>query len=100
MKRWTVGALTALVVTAGPTAVLVTAAPQAAAGCVYGGGVISKCDGPVQPDGAWLRCVGTAGTVPSGFSTHQVPVRQCTLMGPGQPARDAVFTDPPAHIAD
>ncbi|PRC61360.1 hypothetical protein C6A85_09730, partial [Mycobacterium sp. ITM-2017-0098] len=42
----------------------------AGAGCLYGGQFISKCDGPVQPDGVWQRCVGIAGLVPSGFSSH------------------------------
>ena len=32
---------------------LIAAAPPANAGCVYGGPVLSKCDGPVQPDGTW-----------------------------------------------
>jgi hypothetical protein len=36
---------------------LIAAAPPANAGCQYGGLVISKCDGPVQPDGTWQRCV-------------------------------------------
>jgi hypothetical protein len=36
---------------------LIAAAPPANAGCQYGGPVISKCDGPVQPDGTWQRCV-------------------------------------------
>ena len=100
MKRCTVGAVAALVMTTGLTTGVLTAAPPAGAGCLYGGGVISKCDGPVQPDGAWLRCVGVPRLVPSGFGTHLVPERQCNLMGPGQPARDAAFADPPVHIAD
>ncbi|PRC61775.1 hypothetical protein C6A85_06710, partial [Mycobacterium sp. ITM-2017-0098] len=66
MKRCVVGASAALLVAAG----LVTAAPPAGAGCLYGGQFISKCDGPVQPDGVWQRCVGIAGLVPSGFSSH------------------------------
>ncbi|PRC49076.1 hypothetical protein C6A85_76590, partial [Mycobacterium sp. ITM-2017-0098] len=72
----------------------------AGAGCLYGGQFISKCDGPVQPDGVWQRCVGIAGLVPSGFSSHLVPVKRCELMGPGQPAWDFAFADPPVHIAD
>jgi hypothetical protein len=96
MKRYVVGASAALLVFAG----LITAAPPAGAGCLYGGGFISKCDGPVQPNGTWQRCVGVAGLVPSGFSSHLVPVKRCEFMGPGQPAWDVAFADPPSHIAD
>lgn len=96
MKRCVVGAAAALLVAAG----LITAAPPASAGCLYGGQFISKCDGPVQSDGTWQRCVGIAGLVPSGFSSHLVPVKRCDVMGPGQPAWDLAFADPPAHIAD
>jgi hypothetical protein len=38
-------------------AVLVVSAPAARAGCLYGGLSASRCDGPVQPDGTWQRCV-------------------------------------------
>ncbi|MEW5812083.1 MAG: hypothetical protein AB1925_21870 [Actinomycetota bacterium] len=76
---------------------VLTSAP-ASAGCVYGGGYISKCDEPVQPDGSWQRCVGIAGVVPSGFGTHLVPVKQCAVMGPGRPGGDPAFNDPPLHI--
>lgn len=97
MKRCIVGAsAAALLMSAG----LTIAAPTASAGCLYGGPFISKCDGPVQPDGTWQRCVGIASLVPSGFSTHLVPVKRCDPMGPGQPAWDLAFADPPVHIAD
>ena len=56
MKRCIVGALAALLM----AAALITSAPPASAGCQYGGLFISKCDGPVQPDGTWQRCVGVA----------------------------------------
>ena len=47
---------------AGPAAVLaagalVASAPQVNAGCQYGGITVSRCDGPIQPDGTWQRCV-------------------------------------------
>jgi hypothetical protein len=43
---------------------LIAAAPPANAGCQYGGlGYISKCDGPVQLDGTWQRCVAFANWV-------------------------------------
>lgn len=90
-----VGAVAALLMSAG----LVTAAP-ASAGCLYGGPFISKCDAPVQPNGTWQRCVGIATVVPGGFGTHLAPVKRCELMGPGQPAWDFPFNDPPVHIAD
>jgi hypothetical protein len=37
--------------------VLIGSAPQANAGCQYGGIALSRCDGPIQPDGTWQRCV-------------------------------------------
>jgi hypothetical protein len=94
MRRCIAGGLAAVLMAAGPIAL----APQAAAGCLYGGPVLSKCDGPVQPDGTWQRCVGVAQWVPSGLSSHLVPVKHCDVMGSGQPARDLVFADPPMHI--
>jgi hypothetical protein len=96
MKRCLIAAVAALLMSAG----LITAAPPASAGCHFGGFFISKCDGPIQPDGTWQRCVGIAAGVASGFSSHQVPVKRCELMGPGQPAWDFAFADPPTHIAD
>lgn len=98
MKLCIVGALGA-VLTVG---VLIGPAPQANAGCQYGGPVISKCDGPIQPDGTWQRCVGTWGYVPSGFSSHLVPVKRCDPMGPGHPyfPGDVNFSEPPTHIDD
>ena len=54
---------------------LLAAAPPASAGCLYGGGpgVFSKCDGPVQPDGTWQRCVATAQWQPRGASSFWRP---------------------------
>jgi hypothetical protein len=56
MKRYIFAGLAAVVA----TGALVGSAPQANAGCQYGGIAVSKCDGPVQPDwgltyarGAW-----------------------------------------------
>ena len=80
---------------------LIAAAPPANAGCQYGGlGVISKCDGPVQPDGTWQRCVAFTHWIPSGASSFLAPERRCDLMGPGQNPGDPGFTDPPTHIND
>jgi hypothetical protein len=94
MRRCIAGVLAGLLLATG----LATSAP-ASAGCVYGGGYISKCDGPVQPDGSWERCVGVPSVVPSGFGTHLIPVKQCAAMGPGRPGGDPAFNDPPVHLA-
>ncbi|MDA4109985.1 CDGP domain-containing protein [Mycolicibacterium holsaticum] len=94
MKRCIVATVAGLLMAAGT----MTLAPQASAGCHYGGLYISKCDGPVQPDGTWERCVGVAQWVPSGLSSHLTPVKHCGLMGPGQHTADLAFADPPIHI--
>jgi hypothetical protein len=96
MKRSVVAGLTTLLTAVG----LFASAPQAGAGCLYGGPVISKCDGPVQPDGTWERCVAAAKMIPRGASSYLVPERRCGLMGPGLPAGDLAFAEPPVHIAD
>ncbi len=96
MKRCIVGVLAALLMVAG----LMTSAPPASAGCQYGGPVISKCDGPIQPDGTWQRCVAVARLIPNGFSSYLVPDKHCDLMGPDQPSGDLAFADPPTHIDD
>jgi len=90
MKRCIVGGSTVLLM----AAQLIVSAPSASAGCWYGGNVISKCDGPIQPDGTWERCVATPQVVPRGASSYLVPVRTCNVMGPG------VLGDPPTHIDD
>ena len=79
---------------------LIAAAPAANAGCQYGGPVLSKCDGPVQPDGTWQRCVAFTTLVPSGMSTYLMPDRRCDSMGPDQHPGDLAFADPPTHIDD
>ena len=96
MKRRIVGGLTALLM----AAALIATAPTASAGCLYGGAFISKCDGPVQPDGTWQRCVAVAVYVPSGLSSHLVPEKRCNVMGADLNPEDLAFTDPPAHIDD
>jgi hypothetical protein len=94
MKHCIVGGLAAVLTAGG----LIAAAPPASAGCQYGGPVISKCDGPVQPDGTWQRCVVTTHLVPSGASSFLVPDRSCDLVGPDQ--HPWGFADPPTHIDD
>jgi hypothetical protein len=94
LKRHIVSGLAGLLMAAG----LVVAAPPASAGCVYGGPVLSKCDGPVQPDGTWQRCVAVTHLVPNGMSSYLVPENHCDLMGPDQHPADLSFADPPTHI--
>ena len=96
MKLYVVGGLAAVLMAGG----LIAAAPPASAGCQYGGPVLSKCDGPVQPDGTWQRCVVSTHWVPSGASSFQVPERQCDLMGADQHPGGLGFADPPMHIDD
>lgn len=80
MKRFIVGVVAAALTAAG----LITSAPPATAGCVFGGPVISKCDGPIQPDGTWRRCTEVYDYVPSGLSSHLVPRKFCDVIGPGE----------------
>ena len=94
MKRCILGPLAVLLMAAG----LITSAPPASAGCLYGGPVISKCDGAVQPDGTWQRCVAVARYIPSGLSSHLVPEKHCDVMGPDFNSLDLAFADPPTHI--
>lgn len=94
MKRGVVGGLAALLVAAGS----IVSAPPASAGCLYGGPVLSKCDGPVQPDGSWQRCVAVTRLVPNGASSYLVPDKRCDVMGPDQRPADLAFADPPNHI--
>ena len=80
-------------------AALLTAAPPASAGCLYGGPVLGKCDGPIQPDGLWELCVTHAQYVPSGLGSHLIPVKNCMFIGPANLPADPNFADPPVHIA-
>jgi hypothetical protein len=77
---------------------LIASAPTASAGCQYGGPVLSKCDGPVQPDGTWQRCVAFTHWTGSGASANLVPDRRCDVMGPEQHPAGLDFADPPTHI--
>jgi hypothetical protein len=79
MKYRIVAGLAAMLTAGG----LVAVAPPASAGCQYGGPIISKCDGPIQPDGTWQRCVVTKNLVASGASSFFVPERTCNVIGPG-----------------
>ena len=96
MKRCLVAGLGAVLIAAG----LIASAPSAGAGCQYGGPVLSKCDGPVQPDGTWQRCVAFTHLILNGASSYLAPERHCDVMGPDQHPWDFAFTDPPTHIDD
>lgn len=85
----------------GPSHLLSTGPPYwqpARAGCQYGGPVLSKCDGPVQPDGTWQRCVAVTRLIPNGASSYLVPDGHCEQLGPDQHPADLAFADPPGHI--
>ena len=93
MKHRMVGGLAATVMAGW----LIASAPPASAGCLYGGGVASRCDGAVQPDGTWQRCV-IAGGATSGAAYRWTPT--CQRMGPDQHPLGLAFYDPPTHIDD
>lgn len=90
MKQYIVGALaTALTASA-----LIASAPPASAGCQYGGGLVAKmCDGPIQDDGTWQRCV----TQDTGSPSNRT---NCQMMGPGQNPLGLAYFNPPTHIDD
>jgi hypothetical protein len=96
MKHCIVGGLAVVLMAGG----LIAAAPPAAAGCQYGGPFISKCDGPIQPDGTWQRCLAFTRLVPNGASSYLMPERRCDQMGPGQNPGGFGFADSPMRIDD
>lgn len=77
---------------------LVTAAPPATAGCQSGQPwSISQCDGPIQPDGTWQRCVTFPPTNLNigghDSYTNYTPTTRCDLHPWGM-----AFDQPPTHI--
>ncbi|ORJ61107.1 CDGP domain-containing protein [Mycobacterium simiae] len=101
MKHFVVAGLTGgLAVGAVVTCALLTSAAPASAGCQFGGIALSKCDGPVQPDGTWQRCVvfppapGRDGSPVYAASTN------CQTLGPDQHPSGPAFNDPRTHIDD
>lgn len=76
VRQFILGGLAAALATGG----LIGSAPRPA-GCVPAAPfAINKCDGPVQPDGTWQRCVTfqqTAGSLPSYLTTTN-----CQTLGP------------------
>lgn len=96
MKYGIVGALAAVLIAGG----LIASAPPAAAGCLYNGPfTISQCDGPIQPDGTWQRCVVFMPMTGSGPS-YRTPDKRCDLMGPDLHPWGGAFANPPTHIDD
>jgi hypothetical protein len=78
---------------------LIGVAPPASAGCTPGAPfAVSKCDGPIQPDGTWQRCVtfGRTGVSQPSYLTNT----NCQTLGPEQHPWGLAFTDPPTHIDD
>ena len=96
MKRCIVGGFAALLMGLG----LVHSAPPARAGCIPAPGVINKCDGPVQPDGTWQRCVVFPPTAGRDGSPVYVTTTNCQTLGPDQHPSGVAFNDPPTHIDD
>jgi hypothetical protein len=59
---------------------LIASAPHASAGCQYGGLTVSRCDGAIQPDGTWQRCV-LFDRINNGSSKYLPPEKRCDQMG-------------------
>ncbi|OBG59462.1 hypothetical protein [Mycobacterium sp. E3339] len=91
MRRSIVGGLAAALTAGG----LIAMAPPAGAGCLYGGLSVSRCDGPVSPDGTWQRCVVFYSAY--GGSGSRGATR-CDLMGPDLHPWGSEFSNPPTHI--
>jgi hypothetical protein len=95
MKHYVFAALAALLI----AVELIGSAPPANAGCQYGGIAVSRCDGAIQPDGTWQRCV-LFNSVNSGSSGYLAPNKRCDQMGPDLHPWGLAFNDPPTHIDD
>ena len=78
---------------------LIGSAPPASAGCQYGGIAVSRCDGPIQTDGTWQRCV-IFNPINNGSSRYLPPDKRCDQMGPDLHPWGMTFNDPPTHIDD
>jgi hypothetical protein len=95
MKQFTLaGVGTALAASA-----LIVAAPPASAGCQHGGITVSKCDGPVQPDGTWQRCA-VFSEYGSGRLSYYSTNLNCQTLGPDQHPWGWAFNFPSEHIDD
>jgi hypothetical protein len=100
MKFYIVSGVAAALIAGG----LITAAPPASAGCLYGGWMAaSRCDGPVQPDGTWQRCVvfnATYNGLPGETNSYGTLDHRCDVMGPDLHPWGAACNDLPTHIDD
>lgn len=100
MKRYLTGGLTtALAATELVTGWLIASAPAAQAGCqdnpLLFFSTAQKCDGPIQPDGSWQRCVIYYYEPPKSPPSQQ----DCHQMGPlGQQYPLHSFYMPDTHI--
>jgi hypothetical protein len=68
------------------TGALLATAPPASAGCMPRGQQL-LCDGPIQPDGTWQRCMPL-----------QYNQEYCWLLGPGHAQPWNIFTSPPLPL--
>jgi hypothetical protein len=91
-NQCTVGGLAAALVADGP----ITTAPQVSAGCknpLWASHPFAQlCDGPIQGDGTWQRCM----TYGDGFTPHN----SCAQMSAGQPPGIPILSSAPTHIDD
>jgi hypothetical protein len=78
---------------------LIGSAPQANAGCQYGEIAVSGCDGAIEPDGTWQRCM-LFNPVNNGSSSYLSPNKRCDQMWPDLHPWGLAFNDPPTHIDD
>lgn len=99
VKRYFTGGLTAALAAAALMAGgLIAGAPSARADCQDNPlpffHTAQKCDGPVEPDGSWQRCVVYYYEPPKSPPSQQ----DCHSMGPGRQYPAHSFYQPENHI--
>ena len=99
MKRYYAGVLSAVSgAAAALSGWLLTSAPPAQAGCADNPllffSTAQKCDGTIQPDGSWQRCVFYYYEPPKSPPMQQ----DCHSMGPGRDYPLHSFYMPETHI--
>ena len=87
MRNYVVAGLTAELMM---TMALIATAPPASAGCVPYVRQTLLCDGPIQPDGSWQRCLPLPDTPYDGL--------RCWLLGPGHAQPWQIYTNPPLPV--
>jgi hypothetical protein len=71
---------------------LIAGAAPASAGCQFGGGLVEQmCDGPIQDDGTWQRCV-------TQHNQDVINRTNCQMMSPGQNPLGLAYYNPATHI--